>query len=196
MDEISAGPGRPRDPKVDDAILTGTVEVLTERGWAGTTIEEVASRSGVAKSSIYRRYGSKAALVAAAATRDRATRFPGFDTGSAWGDFTAFILGSLRMLGSVWKQVLPGMLAEAAADPEISTVVQEFWVWRREAVAGIVRRGVERGEIRAETDPELVLDLFDGPVLFRLLVTRAPLDGRYADRLVDEGMRIIGTSWH
>src|SRR5207237_983939 len=112
------GRGRPRDPKVDEAILGATVAVLRERGWSGTTIEEVAARAGVGKTSIYRRYPAKVALVADAATRDR--------------------------------------------------------------------------EIQPGTDPEHVLDMVDGPLLFRLMVTKAPLDYGFADQLVDRVMRAMG----
>ncbi|HYT29611.1 MAG TPA: TetR/AcrR family transcriptional regulator, partial [Actinomycetota bacterium] len=105
---------------MDEAILGATVAVLRERGWSGTTIEEVAARAGVGKTSIYRRYPSKVTLVADAATRDRESVFPSFDTGSAAGDLMAFVLGSLRrLLGSVWQDVLPGVLAEAAEDPDV-----------------------------------------------------------------------------
>ncbi len=190
------GRGRPRDPKVDEAILGATVAVLRERGWSGTTIEEVAARAGVGKTSIYRRYSSKVALVADAATRAREIVFPSFDTGSAAGDLMAFVLGSLRrLLGSVWQDVLPGVLAEAAEDPDVREVVKEAWSWRRASIGAIVARGIERGEIQPGTDPEHVLDMVDGPLLFRLMVTKAPLDYGFVDQLVDRIMRAVGSDW-
>jgi AcrR family transcriptional regulator len=194
--EGPAGRGRPRDPKVDEAIHDATLELLWKKGWAGTTMEEVAERAGVAKTSVYRRFPSKIALVADTATRERDQQFPSFDTGTAWGDLTAFVLGTFRMLlGSVWHRVLPAILAEAVDDPAISAVVQRYWAWRREAVARIVERAVDRGEMLAGTDPEFVLDGIDGPILFRLMVTRAPLDAEYADLLVEHVMAGVGTAY-
>ena len=85
------GRGRPRDPDVDEAILQATVRTLRERGWGATTVEDVASEAGVSKASIYRRYRSKVALVADAATHDRKEHFPSFDTGSMTGDMMTFV---------------------------------------------------------------------------------------------------------
>jgi AcrR family transcriptional regulator len=156
----------------------------------------VASRAGVSKASIYRRYPSKIALVADAAAHDRDSRFPRFDTGTTAGDLMAFVLGSLRMLvESVWNRVLPGVLAEAAEDDDVGEVVRQFWAWRQASMGAVVDRGIERGEIPPGTDPDSVLEMVDGPILFRLLVTRAPLDYAFADRLVDQVMRSLDGPW-
>jgi len=192
----SPGASEPGDPNEDQAILEATVAVLRRRGWGGTSFEEVASRAGVETATVERRYPSKVALVADAATRERDTVFPSFDTGSATGDLMAFVLGShRRLLESVWHLVLPGVLADAAEDPAVSEVVQRAWDWRRDAVASIVSRGVERGEIHPETDAGHVLDMVDGPTLFRLLVTKEPLDYAFADQLVDGVIRAVGGPW-
>jgi AcrR family transcriptional regulator len=177
---------------VDDAILEATLVVLRRRGWSGTTIEEIAEEAGVGKPSIYRRYPSKIELAYHAAARERDLSFPGFDTGTAWGDLTALILGTIRMLNSVWNKVLPAIFAEAAEDEQVGSTLQHYWEWRRGAISGILERGIERREIRPDADPETVLEAVDGPILLRLLVTRRPLDMEFADRLVEHVMRSIG----
>jgi hypothetical protein len=96
------------------------------------------------------------------------------------------------LLDSVWQRVLPAILAEAVEDPEVGTTVQDYWGWRRSSVAAILERCVERGEVRPNLDPEQVLDALDGPILVRLMVTRAPLNGEFVDRLADQVMRMIG----
>ena len=192
-DTSHPGPGRPRDPRVDEAILEATRTVLRRRGWSATTMEEVAAEAGVGKPSIYRRYPSKVALVSAAAAHERDLMFPRMDTGTTFGDLTAFLLGSLRMLmDSVWHRVLPAILAEAVEDPEVATTVQAYWAWRRTSVAEILQRGVARREVRPDVDPEQVLDALDGPIMVRLLITRASLNGEFVDRLADQVMRMIG----
>ena len=190
------GRGRPRDPDVDEAILQATVRTLRERGWGATTVEDVASEAGVSKASIYRRYRSKVALVADAATHDRQEHFPSFDTGSVTGDMMTFVLAShRRLIESVWHRVLPGVLGEAADDPDVREVVQEAWSWRRDALAAIVARGIARGEVHPDTDPNLVLSILDGATLFRLLVTGEALDYAFADKLVDQTTRAISGFW-
>jgi AcrR family transcriptional regulator len=188
IDDAKRGPGRPRDPQVDEAILEATLAVLLRRGWSGTTMEEIAEEAGVGKPSIYRRYPSKIDLAYHAASRERDLSFPGFDTGTAWGDLTAFVLGTLRMLNSVWSRVLPAIFAEAADDPEVGSTVERYWGWRRGAISVILERGIERREVRPDADPEIVLEAVDGPMLVRLLVTRKPLDMEFADNLVENVM--------
>jgi hypothetical protein len=104
---------------------------------------------------------------------------------------TAFVLGTLQMLNSVWSRVLPAIFAEAAEDHDVADTVKRYWGWRRGAISGIVERGKERGEVRPEADPEVVLEAVDGPLLVRLLVTGKPLDMAFADGLVEHVMNAL-----
>ncbi len=98
------------------------------------------------------------------------------------------------LLDSVWHRVLPGILAEAAEDPQVSLALRDYWMWRRDSVGQILDRGIQRKQVKPGTDPEHVLDMIDGPILLRLLVTRSPLDYRFADELVDRVARALGGS--
>jgi AcrR family transcriptional regulator len=124
------GPGRPRDPRLDIAITEGAIVVLRDRGWAGFTIEEVATRAGVSKASVYRRYQSKIALAFDAWVGDRDIRFPGTDTASIWGDLTAYVMGTIRMSDNGWSSILPALLVEARSDPAVEDVMRSVWAWR------------------------------------------------------------------
>ena len=186
------GPGRPRDPRLDIAITEAAITVLRERGWAGFSMEEVASRAGVSKTTVYRRYSSKIELAFDAWVGDRDVRFPGTDTGSIWGDLTAYVLGSIRMSdNAVWKAILPALLDEARTDPTVQDTLASVWAWRIEVLTGILDRGKARGEIPPETDVQHVREVLDGPMLLRIVVTGEPTDLVFADRLVEDAMAII-----
>ena len=182
------GSGRPRSPEADRAILDAALALLGEVGYLDLTIEGVAARAGVSKTTVYRRHPSKIALVAAAAAHDRDTRLPNLDTGSFRGDLVAFTRHALRMLfggSGVWGRVLPGILAQAADDTEVAAVVRSYFGWLTEAVAGMVERGIARGDVRSGTDAGVVFDLVTGPLLVRLMVTGQPLDDRFVEALVE-----------
>jgi AcrR family transcriptional regulator len=185
------GPGRPRDPRVDVAITEAAISVIRERGWA-FTIEEVAQRATVSKNSIYRRYPTKAAITLAAWIGDRDLRFPSTDTGSIWGDLTAFVMGTIRMSGQIWGMILPALLAESKTDPTVADALAQVWSWRLATIGEIVQRGIERGEIPPQTDPHHVGELVDGPLMLRIAVTLDPMDPVFADRLVEDVMSVLG----
>jgi AcrR family transcriptional regulator len=177
------GPGRPRSPEADRAILEATIALLFEVGYRRLTIEAVAARAGVGKTTIYRRHPSKIALVMAAQAADRDSTVPDLDTGSFRGDLLA--LGEHMVLRlATWGKVLPGILSEAQDDPEVARAVGTQFVWRRQVFGDIVDRAVARGEVGPDTDAELVFRLMDGPILMELMVLRGPIDTPLIERVV------------
>jgi AcrR family transcriptional regulator len=183
----STGPGRPRDPALDRRIRGAAHRVFRERGWIHATMEEVASRADVSKATLYRRYPSKAALAFDAWVGDRDERFPNTDTGSVWGDLTAFVLGTAQMaVTGGWSVVLPGLLAERRTDPEVAAAIDGVLSWRFGVVEQIVQRAKARGEIRHDVDPHDLHELIDGRLILRVLMTGDPLDMTFTDRLLDD----------
>jgi AcrR family transcriptional regulator len=188
------GPGRPRDPRVDVAITEAAIGVIRERGWA-FTMEEVARKAGVSKTSVYRRYPTKIALAFAAWEGDRDLRFPNTDTGSIWGDLTAYVMGTIRMTGStVWSSILPVLLAESRIDPVVSDTLGKVWDWRLEVLRDVLDRGIARREIPADTDIHQVREMIDGPILLRIAVTGEDMPPTFADRLVEDVMSVVTRS--
>jgi AcrR family transcriptional regulator len=190
----ASGPGRPRDPRVDVAITEAAIGVIRDRGWA-FTMEEVARRAGVSKTSVYRRYPTKISLAFAAWEGDRDLRFPNTDTGSIWGDLTAYVMGTIRLVGStVWSSILPVLLAESRTDPAVADTLSKVWDWRLEVLRDALDRGIARREIPADTDIHQVRELIDGPILLRIAVTGEVMLPTFADRLVEDVMSVITRS--
>src|SRR4051794_20345898 len=165
-------PGSPRSVKADGAILQAALELLAEDGYRALTMERVRERSGVGKATIYRRYGSKEELVAAAiAHLNRDIPLPQ-DTGSLAGDFAATAQTILeRAAGTGALSLMPRLLSEVAGDSEMHALFTKHLVEpRRRVVRGIVGRAKARGEVRADVDPELAVDLMIGPMIYRLIM--------------------------
>lgn len=168
-------PGRPRDERTHEAILAATRSLLLERGYASLTIDAVARRAGTAKTSIYRRWPNRGALVlAAAADNVRIGIVP--DTGSTRGDLEA----AVRQLATTFSDRIVGivMLAVIANLDDDPTLSQRFRMetvgpWRASAEAAI-RRGIERGDLPADTDVTFTLDVIVGTVFQRTVIIPYP----------------------
>ena len=162
-------PGRPRDPDVDRAILRATLCVLTEEGYAGTSIERVASEAGVGKTAIYRRYSSKEELAAAALGSIRAEWGPPPDTGSARNDMVEMlVLAQAAFARGPALPMLGALLVEERRNPELFELFRERVMRpRRDDAMKVLQRGVERGEIRADADLEVAIHAMVGSILAR-----------------------------
>ena len=157
--------GRPRSPEADAAIVQATLEVLMTEGFRGLSVEAVRQRAGVGKATIYRRFPDKEALVRAAIESVHAD-LQAPDTGSLLGD-----LDELWSKAYAGATIAPRLLADAADHPEMHRIFRAALIDpRRAMMTTILERAVERGELRDDLDPELVIDLIAGPVIYRLLI--------------------------
>jgi AcrR family transcriptional regulator len=192
---VSRPPGRPRSAEADEAILQAALELLAADGYATLTMERVRERAGVGKATLYRRYGSKEELVRAAIVHLNSGIPVPPDSGSVEGDFAATvstILAGAARTGAL--TLMPRLLSEVANDPEMRELFYEHLVEPRRRVVGeIVERGKARGEIRADVDTELAIDLMVGPPLYRLIISGGDVAqlGNPADylRAALEGLR-------
>jgi AcrR family transcriptional regulator len=183
------GRGRPRSEKAQQAILAAAIELLLEHGLHAMSMDAVAERAGVSKATIYRWWPSKELLALDAlatewkVTAPAATR----DTGSLRGDLLARLRPWLRQLrDKPYGRVVAGLVATAQADAEFAELYLERFVRpRRDAMRPVLLRAVDRGEIPADIDLEVALDLIYGPIYHRMLHGHAPLDERFARNVVD-----------
>jgi AcrR family transcriptional regulator len=185
-------PGRPRSVEADEAILDAATDVFIECGWDALTIEGVAARAGVGKTTIYRRYASRLDLLLAAARRLSQEKDQAPDTGTLRGDLVGLVESFLRMLtGSRSGRAIPVMVAATARNPDLATAYTQFMAERRAASAVPIERAIRRGELPIDVDVALLLDLLVAPVFYRAFVTRETVDDAFVTKLVDTVMRAV-----
>jgi AcrR family transcriptional regulator len=154
-------------------------------------VEGVAARSGVGKASIYRRYSGKEELALAILLAWlEGVRAPA-DLGDTRKELTRFTNEAVRLLGSTQTgDVVRGLVSELAAGPELARVYRERIVDPRiRDVQTIVDRGIERGDLRPDTDARVAHELMIGPIFYRLLFSGAPLDRGMGARAADAVLR-------
>ncbi|CCH34240.1 TetR/AcrR family transcriptional regulator [Actinosynnema sp. NPDC047251] len=157
--------GRPRSTEIDRALAAATVTLLEEVGFDALTLDAVASRAGVSRPTLYRRWPTKLHLVAHVVANRVPLADP--DTGSTREDL--LVLANALVSGLSW--VVLAVHAEARRVPGL---LDGFLAGRHALVDGVVRRGIARGELRPDTDPELVRDLLFGPLVYHWLATDRP----------------------
>ena len=163
-------PGRPRDTRRDEEILTAVLRLLDDTSYSELTIAAIARDAGVGKPTLYLRWPSKAAVVADAVVRVMsADPFP--DLGEVRSDLVAGLREIIhRFATTVAGHVLPGLVADLHDDPALLAAFDErYFQPRRRSVRAALQRGVERGELAADIDHDLAVDMLVGPVYYGLL---------------------------
>jgi AcrR family transcriptional regulator len=179
----------PRAERSKQVILDATRELLAEDGDIGSlTVEAVAARSGVAKTTIYRRWRDKWELALDAVMIDM---LPGFADPVDVGDTRKELITFVNSVVKIWStppygQAMQGLISEIATQPELAREYRDRVVNpRRDQLAPVIERGIERGDLRPDTDARLVHELLVGPILYRLLLSGGPFDRKLGTRLVD-----------
>jgi AcrR family transcriptional regulator len=177
MAEVEQPRGRPRESRVDHAIVESVRALLTESGYASLTVDAVARRAGIGKAAIYRRFSTKQEMVFAAAIHGLALTPPP-DTGSLRGDLAAVTDDILRSLtGPAVFASVPGLFADVAADPGLTERFQQTFIEAERAhLRDILARAVARGELADPPPVEILHSLLLGPVFVWLFMFRAAPD--------------------
>jgi len=179
-------PGRPRCPVTHQNILQATRELVDEIGFGNLTIEGIAARAGVGKTTIYRRWPNKSSIVMDAFFEDISpvASFP--DTGNIREDIRRQMRKLIKELNGPTGCKVATLMANGQFDKEMAEAFRARWIEQRRCEAlDVIKRGIEKGEIRNDADPEVLVDALYGPIYFRLLSGHAPLTQQFADELAN-----------
>ena len=177
------------DPRVERSrrvILEAVLDELGDVGYGALTIEGVAARAGVGKSTIYRHWAGKLALVEDAfRTLKAPVRVP--EEGTLRERVTE-VLGQVACMveESTYSACMPALIEAAEHDPQVRDLHRRFSAERRAVVVELLADAVENGELPPDTDPGLLGDALVGPILLRRLMLFEPLDPAIVPKLVDQ----------
>ncbi|KYC34571.1 TetR family transcriptional regulator [Scytonema hofmannii PCC 7110] len=174
-DDTKKSPGRPRSTQSHQAMLQATLELLAEVGFDAMSIDAIANRAGVGKTSIYRRYSGKEELVADAIESIRQdVVIP--DTGNLWSDIEALIESAAQItLSPLGRKTVAMIISSATTN---SRFAQIYWTKylqpRRQAFTVVLERAKARNEIHSDLDSGLVFDMMSGIMLYALIFPPTP----------------------
>jgi AcrR family transcriptional regulator len=182
-----------RSSRVRAAAITATLAELAESGYTALSLERVAQRAGVHKTTLYRRWGSREELVLDAMLESAGRRISVPDTGSLREDLlelarTAAANAATPEVAAMARAVV----AESPYDSRLAAANERFWQERLALDAVIVERAIERGEVADGTDPCRAIETVLGPIHLRLLLTGEPVDREFLEALVDTVVDGIG----
>jgi TetR/AcrR family transcriptional regulator, regulator of autoinduction and epiphytic fitness len=184
--ETTTGPCDPRIERTRRLVLEATVALLADSGYGAVTIEAVAARSGVAKSTIYRHWPGRVELVRDAFLELKPPHAP-----PAEGDVREQVIAVLENFAraaaeSQWSRCLPSLIDAAAHDPEARRLHSQISSEGRRSMVDLLAAGVANGDLPADLDPELMAEALAGPILLRILFSLPPLEPGQVRPLVDQ----------
>jgi TetR/AcrR family transcriptional regulator, regulator of autoinduction and epiphytic fitness len=177
------------DPRIERSrmvILRAAVQELAEVGYGGVTIESIAARAGVGKSTIYRHWSDKLALIADAFETFHEQMVPDLGIRSV-RESVALLLRHVAevVVDSTFSRCIPALIEGAERDARVREFHHRYSAERRQALIDLIALGIEAGEVGPRVDPELATTALLGAIFYRRLMTADPLDPREAERLVD-----------
>ena len=178
-------PGRPRSEESRQSILRSTLKLLKQPGgFPELSIEAIAADANVGKTTVYRWWPTKAALVADSffASAEDELQFP--NTGSVQRDMSLQMRRVIRIFRSDRGKVVAALLAGGQSDPDLLEAFRERFMWpKRRQAYQTLQRGIDRGELPADSDQDLILDSLYGPIYMRFLIRHDKLDESFADEI-------------
>jgi AcrR family transcriptional regulator len=178
-------PGRPRAEGLDERLLDAALARLVRGGFARLRVDDVAADAGVAKTTLYRRWASKEALVADVMRRMYLDRVQAEDHGTLRADLVALVRESYDLLFAGPGRVVEDLVRESGTSRAMAEVVRSTTDARRRAFHQAMNRAVARGELDPALDHELIIDLLVGPLWTRLLISDNPMRPDDVETIVD-----------
>jgi AcrR family transcriptional regulator len=189
-DQLREESRAPRSPRLasdrEQEILRATYELLAEVGYAGLRLDAVAARAKASKATLYRHWPGKPQLVADAFRVCKASSDSTPDTGSLRGDLVALLEMMATSMTSEDGPIFAGLVMAMLNDPEFATEMRFLQAAKRTTAVEIHARAVSRGEISADTDPNLIEEIAPAQMFMQCFARGEPLDGPFIDHLVDD----------
>lgn len=165
-------------------VLSAAFELLSEGGVASFSVDEVARRSGVAKTTIYRHWPTREALVIDACSRMIAEQETP-DTGSLEGDVTAILMEIAHLLPTAnWSFVLPSIVDTAERNPEFAEIHSRIQRGHAAPLREVLQRAADRGELPARADASTIVAALLGPLFYRRWFSREPIDDAFVKTII------------
>ncbi|MCZ8516695.1 TetR/AcrR family transcriptional regulator [Paenibacillus filicis] len=184
--------GRPRSEESKNAILNATIELLNKSGYPALTIEGIASHAGVSKATIYRWWNHKTLLVMDAFIMLIAPPVELRDEETLRENFLMQLTALSNVFNSTIGRTMLSIISESAPDSEVfKAFYSQYILPRRAAARRILQASILRGEIRSDIDIDVVLDMIYGPIYFRFLIHKRPLETSFLETLIDYTLQAI-----
>jgi AcrR family transcriptional regulator len=182
--------GRPQggSEPIVRSVMAATLKQLGDRGLEGICIEEIASAVGLNKTSIYRRWPSRRDLVLAALLARREDTPPFVESGDLTADLVRALSEKVAHMSTPLGRRITQVLM-AFNDPDAVAITRGLRLNRYSCPSAIIKNAVARGELPAGTDPDILGELLQAPVLYRVLVWGEPVDEAYIRRVVETALR-------
>jgi len=187
--QTSSG-GRPRSPRIQQAILKAAVDLALESGFRAISMDDIAARAKVGRMTIYRRWCNKAAIVmdAFVARVDPGTLFLPAQS------YTESIRLQMRSMAKLFRgkdgALIRALLAEAQFDPRLAVELRERWTMpRRKMAIAYFQQGIKDGFLRPDVDPDAMIDILYAPIYYRLQMGTGPLSDAYVDEIFAHAMK-------
>jgi AcrR family transcriptional regulator len=169
------------------AILEATGAILIEAGASAVTIEQVSERSGVAKTTIYRHFSSRSRLIFEAFESLLQSHLPAAGQGPIREQLVSLVRSLIAALTQAkWSPAVPSLVEAGERDEELQQLIHDFLVVRMEPCREALREGIRQGQLAASLDVDTAVAVLAGPVFYRRLVSREPLNEEFAERVVDQ----------
>jgi AcrR family transcriptional regulator len=181
---VTAPKRQRRGAPVVERVLALTLEELARVGYQRLSVPEIAARAGLNKTSVYRRWPTRRALVGAALASAMGHDAPPPDTGALRSDMREMVLGAAAWAESPVGRGVLRVLLQDADDPEVRELAPDLERMQAAAPAAIFARAVERGELSADADVPMALGVIAGAITHRIFVEHAPITPAFAERLV------------
>jgi AcrR family transcriptional regulator len=170
------------------AVLTATFRLLSEAGLTGVSVDAVSRLSGVAKTTIYRHWPSRSALILDACSKLR-PKAELTDTGNLKDDLTALALNLAdRLRAARWASILPSIMDAAERDPELAKLHAQLHGEMTTGFRTIIERAQQRGELSPNRGITEIVALVIGPLFYRRWLSREPLDDGFVKRVIENAI--------